>query len=261
MLRRDGLLHRGLARVSRGLYRRSAAIISIGEVMTDRLVEAGAGRRKIITVHNWVPKDSVRPMPSGSSRLRNALQLDGRVALMYSGNLGLGHNLDAAVRAAARLGESAGLRLLFVGSGKMQGRLEALANGLRLESVCFQPPQPLALLADTLAAGDIHLVSQRAGTQGLIVPSKLYGVLAAGRPVLFIGPQDCEAARIVRESASGIIVPPGDVASVASALRMLARSEKLRAEMGARARCYYEDHFGRDRSVSRVIRAVTDPGE
>ena len=256
VLKKGSLLHRNLACISRWIYRRASRIISLGEVMTERLVEAGAKTEEIITVHNWVPGEVVRPISLGNSVLRREWNLDGRVALMYSGNLGIGHELDTVVHAVKKLGEGVDLQVLFVGSGKMREPLGKLADELGLNCIEFRPPVSLDKLSDILAAGDIHLVSQKPGTQGLIVPSKLYGVLAAGRPTLFIGPEDCEPAIILRRSKAGIIVKPGDVDGVADALRKLTQNPQLRRTMGKRAREYYENNFGRDQSVSQIIKAI-----
>ncbi|HNY78483.1 MAG TPA: hypothetical protein PK316_16680, partial [Sedimentisphaerales bacterium] len=117
----------------------------------------------------------------------------------------------------------------------------------------IRPPVPLEELSALLARGDIHLICQQAGTEGLLVPSKIYSTLAAGRPSLFIGPADCEVGRIVRDSGSGFVVEPGDVEEATDVLRRLATNPALQHGMGRNARIYYEQHFGRERSVSRII--------
>jgi glycosyltransferase involved in cell wall biosynthesis len=255
-IRKGSFLHRLLAAASRFLYRRSSRIISLGEVMTRRLLEAGAPAEKIVTVHNWVPAEAVHPLPPEQSRARRKWQVSAEPALMYSGNLGMGHELDTVVRAAAQLQGRTPLQLLFVGGGKMRDPLRNLVAELQLDCVHFHPSQPLDALSDTLAAGDIHLVAQKPGMEGLIVPSKIYGVLAAGRPVLFIGPTDCEPAHIVQSSGAGVIVPPGDAQKAAEALLLLTSSAEMRREMGEKARKYYEEHFGRARSVGKILQAL-----
>lgn len=272
VLKPNSLIVHILARLSRWTYRKASLIVSLGEMMTQRLIEAGAPPERIITVHNWVPRESVTPLKPEETPLRKAWKLNGQVTVMYSGNLGLGHELDTVVRAFARLAsgsfcpQSPSRRaerqtcltpsLLFVGTGQMREPLERLTIELRLPGVSFRPPVPLNRLSESLAVGDIHLVSQKPGTQGIIVPSKIYGVLAAGRPTIFVGPEDCEPAQIIRASGAGLIVPPGDVDAVAAAIRKLAGDEALRCDMGRKARAYYETHFGRDRSVSRIVAGV-----
>ncbi|MBN1555654.1 MAG: glycosyltransferase family 4 protein [Phycisphaerae bacterium] len=246
-LKANSRLYRRLADVARRVYQAADAVISLGEVMTDRLRHAGARKDRISTVHNWVPGESVSYHPSKDSST---------VTLLYSGNLGLGHELETALQAVAKLTDAKNLRVRFVGNGKLRARLQTMVQEMKLTNVEFAPPCPLSELSANLASGDIHLVSQRPGTEGLLVPSKLYGVLAAGRAVLYIGPDDTEAARIVRQSGAGQCVPPGDAAGAADALREMLADADARRRMGAAAREYYESHFGRDRSVGRIIDAV-----
>ncbi len=248
-------LGRLMVRLSRRLYRSTSKVIALGEVMARRLAEAGADPALIETVHNWVPGEVVMAMPPEESKARQNWNKDGRVTLMYSGNLGIGHDLDTVLHAANRLG-GANLRVLFVGEGKMRGRLIALAGELGLDNVDFHPPQPLSALSDSLAAGDIHVISQRAGTEGLIVPSKVYGIMAAGRPVVFIGPDDCEVAQIIRDSGSGVIAACGDSDRVAEALKSLIADKALRDRMGERGREFYTRHFALRRGVAAIAEAI-----
>ena len=122
------------------------------------------------------------------------------ITLLYSGNIGIGQDLGTVLRAAARITGALDLRIMIVGGGKGLASVRQLASELQLTNVEFAEPVPLYKLNDTLAAGDIHIICQKKGTEGLLVPSKIYGTLAAGRPSLFVGPADCEVGRIVRDS-------------------------------------------------------------
>lgn len=246
-LRRDSRLYRFWAGVARRIYAGADGIISLGEEMTRRLQQAGAPPERIRTVHNWVPGEAVAFHPPVDCAA---------MTLLYSGNLGLGHELETALRAAAMLENRVAFRFRFVGDGKLRPRLQALAKEWNLTNVDFAPPRPLSELSASLAEGDVHLVSQRPGTEGLLVPSKLYGTLAAGRAVLYIGPEKTEVAEIVRQSGAGRIVAPGDVVGAAEALRDLLADADARRRMGRNARNYYEAHFGRDRSVRQIVEAV-----
>ncbi len=247
LLREGGLLHRALAGVARRIYSPADAIIALGEVMASKLRRAGTEPEKITVVHNWVPGEVVR--------FREPPQRE-VVTLLYSGNLGMGHELDTAVRAAALLPDRSRVRLRFVGHGKMRKKLEHLVAELALERVEFAPPCPLRELSENLAGGDIHLISQRPGTEGLIVPSKVYGVLAAGRATLYIGPEGTEVARIIKQTDAGRVVPPGDINRMAEALRELVNDSDLRRAMGRRGRKYYEDHFTRRRGVVQIADVI-----
>jgi len=134
---------------------------------------------------------------------------------------------------------------------------------LALQDVKFHDPAPLHQLADLMAEGDVHVICQKPGTEGLLVPSKIYGTLAAGRPSIFVGPKRCEVATILLDSGSGLIVEPGDVAAAVDALQKLVGSPILCSQMGEHAKRYYYEHFGRNRGVTKIVdilnRAATKP--
>lgn len=180
--------------------------------------------------------------------------------LLYSGNFGLGHDLDTILRAVHMLNGTRTLRVLLVGAGKRLAEIQRLVAELKLGGVEFRPPVSLHDLPALLAVGDIHIVAQKPRTEGLLVPSKIYGTLAVGRPTIFIGPDNCEVAQIVRESRSGFVIAPGDVESAAQALSQLAGDPELRRAMGERAKRYYAEKFGRKRSVARIIDVIQRVG-
>jgi colanic acid biosynthesis glycosyl transferase WcaI len=182
------------------------------------------------------------------------------VTALYSGNFGLGHDLETVLRALHTLNGDTNLHMLLVGNGKAVADIRRLVSELKLENTEFRPPVPLEALPSLLAYGDIHIVAQKLRTEGLIVPSKIYGTLAVGRPVIFIGPEHCEVAQIVHDSSCGFVVAPGDVKSAANALRTLALDATLRREMGGRAKRYYQEKLGRKRSVARIIDVIERVG-
>jgi glycosyltransferase involved in cell wall biosynthesis len=246
VIRSGGWGYLRLAKLASRLYHAADRIIALGDGMKRRLASCGAPAQRIGVVHNWVPREAVNPRPPAPSP---------PVRIMYSGNLGLGHELETLLRAAAELNDSPAWQLEFVGHGKRKSRLESLAAELGISHrVSFRPPVSLEELGDHLARSHIQVLSQRPGTQGLIVPSKLYGILAAARPAVYIGPTDTEVADILRESGGGRIVPAGDVPAAAGALAELIADGSTREKLGRNGRAYYETHFGRERSV----RALTE---
>jgi len=178
------------------------------------------------------------------------------ITLLYSGNIGIGQDLGTVLRAAARIDVALGLHIMIVGGGKGLASVRQLVSELQLRNVEFAEPVPLYRLNEVLATGDIHIICQKPGTEGLLVPSKIYSTLAAGRPSLFVGPADCEVGKIVRDSRSGFIVEPGDVDCAFNALKNLVRSEALRLEMGRNAKEYYEYYFGRQKSVAKIVSII-----
>ena len=168
---------------------------------------------------------------------------------------------DAMAASAVRLIEAArilngdGVGFVFVGDGAMRPQIEAFANGC--SSVRFLPFRPFHEVPYVLAAGDIHLVTIRPGLEGIVVPSKLYPILAAGRPVLVLAPKASDAARLVERSGCGVLADPGDPAGVAAVVRELARNPDRIARMGRRAREIAPD-FAAEKELQLFTRVVEE---
>ena len=178
------------------------------------------------------------------------------IIIYYSGNLGLSHDLDTIVRPAVHANARADFQIRFAGNGKAKQPLYDLAAKLELTNIGFYPPVPLHKLPSMLREGDVHFVAQKHETEGLVVPSKIYGIMAVGRPTIFIGPHDSEVGMLIRESRSGIIVSPGDVIRAANAIVDLALDDELRKSMGVHARQYYQQHLSQERGVAQIIQAM-----
>lgn len=224
---------RPLRALARRSLRRADAVVAIGRCMAERLAAAGVAPDRLHVVPNWAPA-GVGPDPAARAAFRDAHGLDGRFVVMYSGNLGLAHPFEAVLGAAERLADARPEALvLFVGDGPRRAWVEAEVARRALPNVRLLPPQPSGALAGSLGAADLHLVTMEAGLDGLVVPSKLYGALAVGRPVLFLGPPESEAARVVAERRAGTVLPPD--ASAADVARAVEHWAAHPAEAGRRA--------------------------
>jgi glycosyltransferase involved in cell wall biosynthesis len=148
--------------------------------------------------------------------VRERLGWSGKFIALYSGNLGLAHDFETLMGAAKRLG-SDGIELVFAGEGPRLDEVRRLTAGL--PCVSFLPPQPKQNLSVFLAAADVHLVTMRAGLEGLVVPSKAYGAMASRKPLIFVGPAGSEIARVIDETGAGTAVRNGDAEALVSALR------------------------------------------
>lgn len=222
-----------LDRVIRFYLHRADRVVAIGETMRERLVEKGVSPERLRVIPDWVDTESIRPA-SGENRWRRDQGLDGRLVVMHSGNVGHAQDLDSLVRASRRMRE--GVEVVIVGDGARKKELVRLAREISAERVRFLPYQPREVLRESLSAGDVHFVGLAGGLSGYVVPSRLYGVLAAGRPVIVAADEDSEPARLVRELECGLVVRPGDPEAVAGALEaMVERAHELDA-MGRRGR-------------------------
>lgn len=221
-------------------WRQAEACVPISRDMAGFVASCGVPPERIRVIPNWaLGADSPASGGSRENPLREDWRLGDSVAIAYSGNLGRVHALEPVLAAAAALRGAPGLQFLFIGDGPQRPALEAAARARGLDNVRFLPAQPRARLGASLAAADVHLVTLRAGCERLVFPSKLYGIAAAGRPVIFLGPVDCEIAGIVRDGGFGVTVPPDDAGALAAAVRDLAADAPRRRRLGEAARAWF----------------------
>jgi colanic acid biosynthesis glycosyl transferase WcaI len=233
---RNGAVDGVLDRINRFLLRRADAVIALGDTMRQRLVqEKGAAPGKVTVIHNWADCAALAPAPKDNAFTRGH-GLTGRFVVMHAGNIGLSQNLDVVLDAAERLREHDDIRFVFVGDGARRQALERQALERGLGNVVFVPFQPRAEMRSSYAAADVFLISLRDGLAGYIVPSKLYGVLAAGKPYVAAVESQSEVADIARRHDCGLVVPPGDAAALATAVLELFRDRDRAGQLGARAR-------------------------
>ena len=228
---------------------RGATNLVPGERMAAVLRARGVGG--LTVVPNWADGAAIEPERALANPLRVAWQLEGKFVIGYSGNLGRVHDAAAIIGAAERLRGEAEMVFLFIGSGKQNEALRADVQARRLTNVRFQPYQPRDMLGQSLTLPDVHLVSLRPVFEGFVVPSKFYGIAAAGRPCVFIGDADGEIARLLGEGKCGLTVPDGDGAALAEAILEL-RNDPARAQaMGAAARRMFEARFDMPVALAR----------
>jgi glycosyltransferase involved in cell wall biosynthesis len=232
--------------------------VVLGDSMALRLRAEGIAQDKIDVIHNWSPVE-MEP-PSGhpvANSLREEWNLGQKFVVGYSGNFGRAHDFATVLDAAAMLRNLPDVHFLFVGAGAQLPWVQARVADLGLTNVSFQPYQPLDRLALSLSVPDVHLVSLKPELEGLIVPSKFYSVLAASRPVLFVGDPKAEMARRIEEAGCGLAFSIGAVADLATAIQQLASQPAQVAEMGARARALWAEKFQRKQALAAWEAVVT----
>lgn len=227
---RGGMLTNILRAVSNWALRRQDEIVVVGRCMRERLVHRGIDAGKIEAIPNW---SSVTPVSEEQvQEMRETLGWNGKFVALYSGNIGLAHDFET-LAGAAKLLEGAGVQMVFAGEGP---RLEELKRAMQgFTHVTFLPPQAKEDLSAFLAAADVHLVTVRTGLEGLVVPSKAYGILAAGRPVIYVGSTESEVAKLLSESGAGLVFPNGDARGLAGALKSAAAASDMFQRIGAAA--------------------------
>ncbi|QDU72717.1 glycosyltransferase family 4 protein [Mucisphaera calidilacus] len=232
VMKPDGWLTLGFEWLNRWLMRACDRTVALGRCMKRLIVSKGVSAENVEVIGVWAANEPARRDPAASS-YRGAWGLDGRFVVMYSGNLGLAHDAETLIAAAERLRDREDIRFVFVGSGKrmaeIRERVEALPNAQ------IYGYQPRERLEDLLSMADVHLISQLPSFTGVVVPSKLYGIMAAGRPSLFVGPEDAEVALELAESGAGLRIDVGDVDGLVSGIESLAGDREGCRAMGDRA--------------------------
>ena len=198
--------------------RRAKANVVLGDLMAARVP-------KVVVIHNWADA-ALKPVDVAHDAF----------TVGYSGNLGRAHDFTTILGAMKRVPN---VRFAFTGGGAQLASVKSAAPG----NAEFRPYVAREQLSESLSSADAHLVSLKPALEGLIVPSKFYGILAVARPVLFIGAQDGELARLIERYRCGMTIEPGDVEGLVRAIETLARDRAAAAEMGRRGRELYLQRF------------------
>jgi glycosyltransferase involved in cell wall biosynthesis len=223
----------------RWALRQAARVIVLGEDMRDRIVAKGVDPARVVISRDGVAIPETVPSPENS--VAREIRGDFRFVLVHAGNLGF-YGAWQTLISAVRMLENEGVGLVFIGEGAMKPQIEAMAAGCR--SIRFLPFRPASEVPLVLSSGDLHVVTVKRGLEGVVVPSKLYPTLAAGRPVLGVAPEETDVVRIIRWTGCGIVANPDDPASVAEAIRGVLHDSKQLETMSRRAR---EISFSYDR--------------
>ena len=231
--------------LTRRLYRSCDRIIVLGEQM-QRIVDRKLAGASVPTsvIPNWGDVETIRPKPRQEVQLLESLQLQDKFVVQYGGNIGRTHGLELLLEAAQGLQvEDPEVFFLIVGSGPHRARLEKRAADRQIDNVRFLDRQPAEKFTDSINACDLAVVMLSAGMAGASVPSRIYNLMAAGRPLLVVADAEAEPARLVSDRRLGWTVPPGDVAATTSAILEAKSSAAERAQMSRRARDTAVEHF------------------
>jgi glycosyltransferase involved in cell wall biosynthesis len=214
-----------------------------------------AGKQQVI--ENWADAVALTPRPTQWSSLRRDLGSDSQFIIQYSGNMGRAHEYYTLFSAALDLRDERGWLFLFVGGGANMRQLQDKAERCRMHNMRFLPYQPRENLGDSLAAADVHVSCLFPTVEGLIVPSKLYGILAAGRPVIIIGDPDGEQARLVRGAHCGSVIACGDSVGLVNELRRMRSDPDWVRDAGSTARHLFERRYTLE-AAARKWRALLE---
>ncbi len=233
-----------LRRMMFGVYRRADRVVVLSRDMRQVLIDSGVPAERIACIPNWVDTSLIRPLKQDNP-LRRQWNPDERFLVVYSGNMGLCQGLEDVVRAAELLAGESRILFLLIGDGASRPRLEEQVRTQGLKNLQFLPYQSKSELAASLSAADVHLVPVDSRVYNYLMPSKLYGVLASGTPLVAVTPAPSELADLTAEAEVGLVVAPGDPPALAEAVRWCADHPTALAAMGVRARRLAENHYDR----------------
>lgn len=234
-----------LAWLSDFVYKQADRVVVLGPYMADLLANKGVRRERIETVSIWSRRDEIYPIPREGHPLREQLGLSDKFVAMYSGNLGLAHTSEEFLAAARSLRDREDIVFLFVGDGPRMSEVRSVKEAEGLDNIRFLDYFPREQLHASLSIADVHLLSMRREMTGIVVPSKLFGAMASGRPAIFVGPEHCDSADTIRQADCGLTIRQGDGAGLVEALTRLAASPQDAALMGQRGRAAFLASFER----------------
>ena len=239
-----------VARMRDWAWKKAIINIVIGERMHDMLLSRGVPARCVRVIQNWADDSELGPLESYANPLRKAWGFDThRIVVGYSGNLGRAHDAETMLEAAKLLSrkDGAAFCLLFIGGGAKHALLDkAAVDPLLAPMIERRSYRPRSELTQSLNVPDIHWLSLEPELEGLIVPSKFYGAAAVGRPIIFVGDKDGEAARLIAKADCGASFAKGDAQGLADYISLLAEDPALRRRLGENARRYCLEALSRE---------------
>jgi glycosyltransferase involved in cell wall biosynthesis len=226
--------------------------VVVGEKMAAKVRASGVPATVVRFIPNWTNDEEIVPVASADNPLRAAWGFEDKFVVGYSGNLGRAHEFDTVLGAADRLQNNSRIVFLFIGGGHSFDELFRQVKERKLERIFrFMPYQDRTHLKYSLCVPDVHLLSLRPEVEGLIVPSKFYGIVAAGRPILAVTAKDGEFAPLIDGHHCGLVIEPGQTVALAEAISALSEDSVQCAIMGERARKMLEAEFTRHRAFER----------
>lgn len=244
VLREHSLVTKVLKGLERFIYKRSNALAVICQPFAESITAKQADPRKIHVIPNFVDIEFMQPGPKDNS-LAKELGLDGKLVVLYAGNIGMTQSFDTILEVAKRMQHNADIAFLIVGDGARRSYLEDQVHQLQLPNVTLLPYQPRSRVPDIYATSDLCLVPLMAGTARTTLPSKLYTIMACGRPALVAVDEDSDIVHTVKNAQCGIAIKPDDPEALEHGIRQAFEHRETLRELGRNGREYAENHLSR----------------
>jgi len=217
--------------------------IVIGSRMYEYLADIGINSEKIVRIPNWADGNAIKPLPQEDNYIRKRWGLEDKFVVGYSGNLGRAHDVSTFSKAIQHLQSDDNIAFLFIGGGVGIQKLKTYVEENKLDNVVFQPYQSRELLHLSLNVADVHWVTLEPHMEGFIVPSKIYGIFAAGKPVIFLGDEDGEIAKDIERIGCGVSIKVGDDEKLVRVIKAFSKDVESVQKMGKRGRkCFQKEY-------------------
>ena len=232
-------------------------VLALGDCMARVLTQKGVAPDRLSITPPWADGSKLYPLDHAENGFRQEIGIPGdHLVVMYSGNMGLGHRFETILAAARSLAPVDTVHFVFIGDGAKRPQIDAFRRAHNLNNIIILPYQPRERLRETLSAGDVHLISLDAKVQGLIVPSKLAGILAVGRPVVFLGSEQNSVAAAILQGQCGHVIPEGDVSQLEEIIKSFIKNPEQRRRLGEAARNLFEKEYARAVVVPQIIAKI-----
>ena len=256
-----------LKRLSKLIVCNVDKVVVVGEYMEKKIREELLSGRSInnhiITIHNWADGNKIKILEDKEAEnnyLKKKWELEGKFVVLYSGNIGYLHEFDTIISAAECLAKEGMKEIVFVfiGEGIKKNYIEEKVRGKDLNNILFFPYQSREMLTYSLGLADVSLVTLEKGFEGMVVPSKIYGILASGRPVIAVVGGESEIVEIIREGKCGKIVKIGDCEALVNCIINYYKDRKKCKEDGLNGRRYFEEKFDRKIATKKYIKVIEE---
>jgi len=247
-------------RLNRLAYENAQVVMTLGEAMAANLERQFDSRRtpagRVEVIYPWADGEKIKPLPKEENWFARQHGQLGKLTVMYSGNMGLGHDIETMLEAAQSLQAEADIHFMFIGAGPKWASVERLTRERGLRNISLLPWQPEETLPFSLAAADVALVSLEAGLEDLAIPSKAIYFLAAGAALIVLSHPQSQIAQWAAAGGSGACVPPGDALSLAQAILSLQRDPQKLARLRRQAARQARERFSRQRMAPWIAETL-----
>jgi colanic acid biosynthesis glycosyl transferase WcaI len=258
VLQRESWITRLIDALSRAGMRRMDRLIVLGRYAKELVAAKGIPEGQIVVLENWADPQLTRPIHRDDNWFRQEHALGDKFVVLYSGNMGMAHEFETILEAARSLRNRSDIVFLFVGGGARRREIERYRDQHGLKNLLLENYQDRGDLSFSLSSGDAFLVSLRPGSEGLVLPCKVYAGMAVARPMLFIGSENNDTAETIQRAGCGWIFAPGDVDGLVSKIVELREHPEIAADRGRQGRSALERYYYRGHATEGYRRVFQD---